>query len=154
MRQLNRQAPVLPVQAYKTYGVRSPKETHHRPATCEEVNCKAFTNGWKTVCDESTEIGKQRADQVRALPNPPDGWTFRETKDAETGHTVFLFPAGQRCFQFFNHTVRLDRPEFYIVRGGDWRAVTQPARMHQRPEDWVEDFAEHQDALKTVLDRG
>lgn len=142
MRQINRIQPKLPVQLVKTYGILAPRTTHYRKATCEEVNCKAFMNGWSTTLDESVQYQRNLAEWIRSQRE----WKYRDTKD-EHGKTVFWFPAGQKCFNYLEHEKRLDRPELYIVRGGDWRANTGVIRRHDKGEHWVEDFAEHTETL-------
>lgn len=173
---INRAQPVGPAAAYKTYQVTAPLSTHFRPATCAEVDCAAWRHGWRTVVDERTDLGMAQAAYIRAecvsasLPASPAGRARRRytehrdehhlmdgtglTAGSVTGLTTFEFAAGQPCFA--KHEVPLERPELYIVRGGDWRGNPRgtPARRHTTAEDWVEDFAEHQDRLRTALERG
>lgn len=145
MQQINRIQPLHPVQAYKTYGIAFPKQTHTRPATCEEVDCAAWRGGWKTVVPST---GPQ-ADYIRA---------DRTRKHLESrqpgGLSEFTFETGQRCFAAETHRVRLDRPGIYTVRGGDWRGATTEPRRHTRPEFWVEDFALNQQAIADAHTRG
>jgi hypothetical protein len=49
--------PQLPVGATKTYSALAPLATHFRAATCEDVDCGNYLHGWKTVVNESTELG-------------------------------------------------------------------------------------------------
>jgi hypothetical protein len=143
-------SPKLPVQAMKTYQVSSPISTHTRPATCAEVECRPHTQGWATAVDERTELGQRQAYYIRK----ESGRSFREER-TEKGWTAFTFPAGQRCFDSASHRVPLDRPEFYIVRSGDWRGSPLGLiRRHTRPEHWVEDFALHQQGVAKMVERG
>ena len=82
------------------------------------------------------------------------GRRFTEDRDQAPGLTVFVFEAGQTCFDAGRHQTRLERPELYIVRGGDWRGHTGNERKHTRPEHWVEDFAEHQQQLADRIKKG
>jgi len=165
-RPITRVAPALPVGVMQTYSVSSPIQTHTRPASCAEVQCPPHVHGWQTVVDETSPLGQMQADYVRAecLPEsapaqPGDGRRrYTEHRD-ELGMTVFRFGPGQRCFpteaEPDGHRVPLDRPEVYTVRGGDWRGnPTGAFRRHARPEDWVEDFAEHQQAIADRLEKG
>lgn len=148
MRPVARITPALPAQAYKTYQVVAPRSTHFRPATCAEVGCPAHGCGWRTVVDERTDLGQQQAHYIRAM----SGRAFTAARDA-AGLTTFTFEAGQACFQ--PHRVRLDRPEHYLVRGGDYRGnPTRAVRRHVSAADWTEDFAEHQTRLADRLRRG
>ena len=144
MRPLTRITPNAPPAAYKTYAIRSPLATHFRPATCAEVECQAHTKGWRTAVDESTDLGQRQAYYIRKQ----SGRRFSEHRD-EAGLTVFEFEAGQRCFRSDEHRVSLQRPENFLVLGGDYRGnpMRTPAHKHTRPEFWVEDFANHQDKI-------
>lgn len=138
--------PKMPVQAYKTYSLRSPRATHTRKATCAEVNCQHQREGWVTRVDVGTELGARQANYIRLHSG-------RHFSVAEAGTLVtFTFTAGQTCFA--EHRVPIDRPAFYVVRGGDWRANTGLIRRHLRGEDWVDDFATHQDKLATEINKG
>jgi hypothetical protein len=136
--------PALPVAAYKTYAVASPTDRTIR-AACEQVGCLAYRHGWESHVDESTELGARQADYIRRL----SGRTFREQR-TDAGMTVFRFEGGQRCF-----AEHWTRPELYVVRDGDWRGnPTGRVRRHTRPDDWIEDFGGHQQALADRLERG
>lgn len=140
--------PQLPTNAYKTYQISAPKSTHYRAGTCEEAECQAYARGWITRVDEVTDIGAQQAYYIRKQ----SGRKFTEDR-SPVGLTTFTFPVGQKCFS--EHQVPLERDPFYIVRGGDWRGnPMQSAMRHNRPDDWVDDFANHQDKIKTILERG
>jgi hypothetical protein len=142
-RPLNRIDPQLPVGAVKTYqAVATSDETV--VAACQSVGCQAWRQGWDTLVDEATDLGRRQAAYIRGQ----SGRTFQELP-AEGGGTVFRFESGQRCFAD-HHT----RPAHYLVRGGDHRGNTGLITEHVRPEDWVEDFAEHQDRLATRLGQG
>ena len=142
--------PNLPAADYKTYQILSPLSTHYRTGSCAEAQCGPYLNGWRTVVDEGTDLGRRQAHYVRL----ESGRGYSEAR-GEDGLTVFTFEAGQSCFAT-PHQIPLDRPEIYVVRDGDWRGNprgTEP-RVHSRPADWVDDFATHQDRLKTAIERG
>ncbi len=166
--------PQLPVQMVKSYDIHAPLATHWRKATCAEVSCKALAEGWITMIAEDPLVMPEKPSldpavtkaTFRRLERDPDhrdearayyirhlsGREFSERRD-ETGITVFDFTPGQDCFD--QHKIRIDRPEIFIVRGGDWRGnPTRESRTHDRPDYWVEDFALHQDEIATRIDRG
>lgn len=152
----------LPVTALKTYQIAAPLDSHWRQASCDEVACRAWTEGWQTVVDESTDLGRQQAGYIRrecvrdgnGTTNPQGRRRYRESRN-EAALTVFEFPPGQQCFASHEHRVRVDRQELYVVRDGDWRGnPTGRRRQHARPEEWVEDFAGHQDQLAAAQERG
>ena len=162
---MNQITPGLSVTDMKTYGIRAPLSTHWRKATCTEVECEGHRTGWLTVLVEASPPGPAVGVSVRKMMALVDRYTqrayyirhlsgrsFIESKDS-SGATVFDFASGQDCFE--EHQVRVDRPELFEVRGGDWRGNPRREGMtHDRPDNWVEDFAEHQDRIATRLDRG
>lgn len=143
MRPLTRITPAGPAGAYVTYRIVSPPDRAVRSA-CEQVGCEAWLHGWETRVDERTDLGRAQAGYIRQQ----SGRTFRELTTAD-GLTVFRFASRQRCFA--EHRTR---PEFYSVRGGDWRKDLGVLRQHQRPADWVEDFSLHQDRLADQQRKG
>lgn len=127
-----RLSPQGPVQAYQTFSVRNTSDRAVR-TVCEEVYCQAWREGWESVIDESTDLGKSQAAYIRTQ----SGRTFREMR-TEAGLTVFRFESGQRCFA--EHQTR---PELYLVRDGDFRGnPTGQRRVHTRAADWVEHMQE------------
>jgi hypothetical protein len=131
--------------AMQTYRIVSPPDATVVSA-CERVGCPHWRDGWDTIVDEASQLGQAQAAYIRSGAT---GRSYRETR-TEAGLTVFRFEAHQRCFQ--EHRTRT---ELYLVRGGDWRGnPDRMARDHSRPEDWVEDFAEHQQRLADRIDKG
>ena len=61
--------------------------------------------------------------------------------------TVFMFEPGQDCFNPADHTL-------YLVRGGDRRAQTAPAKLHTRPSLWVQEFQDNQGRLSDLIQEG
>lgn len=146
---INRITPNLPASAYKTYRIVSPQSTHFRPVGCSEYGCAAYENGWKSLIDERTELGQKQAYYIRR----ESGRKYVEAAQLN-GLTEFFFEAGQQCFG--EHQMRLDRPEFYYVTGGDWRGnpLGIAPRKHANAADWVEDFGEHQQRLADQQRKG
>lgn len=140
--------PVLPVGAMKTYQILAPLSTHWRDATCEEIDCPAMQRGWKTIIDESDKDGQRRAHYIRRI----SGRQFTEERGPD-GLVTFTFTAGQKCFR--QHRTRIERPEHFLVRPGDWRGnPTGQYFRHTEPEHWVEDFGEHQQNLADRMEKG
>lgn len=141
--------PQGPVTAYKTYELRAPLASHWRPATCEEVDCDAYRNGWTTKLDVNTELGRQQAEYIRMH----SGRAYADITPLNSPLIVLLFRPGQRCFR--QHQVPLEREPLYVVRGGDWRGnPTGQVRRHANGDDWVEDFGEHQQRIADQIERG
>lgn len=116
--ELFRPEPALPVSAMQTHLIAAPWATHWRPASCEEVGCLNFHNGW-----------------MIAITGLDDGdmWQLehcgRRYRRAEVeGHgPVYVYEPGQPCFLASQHRLRLDRPELFVVRRGDWRTSAREA---------------------------
>lgn len=146
MRPMNRIQPQGRAQDYKTYQIVSPLATHWRAATCAEVECPNYQRGWRL--------------RVEGLPPEmlhaakTSGRKFTELNVTATENWL-VFEAGQPCFRASEHRMLLDKQEIFIVRDGDYRGnPTGNVRKHTRPEDWQEDFAEHQDKLAQRLQQG
>jgi hypothetical protein len=133
------------VSGYKTYTVARPEATHWRPATCAEVECGAWANGWATTVPSASP----QAQYIRAK----SGRAF--TERAEGTSVVFLFKPGQRCFASDGHRLPVEREPLFIVRDGDYRGNPSGWRMrHSSGQAWVDDFGEHQQRLKETQERG
>jgi hypothetical protein len=148
---LNRIPPQGRPEFYKTYSWNRPLSTHWRQATCEEVRCDDFVNGFLLTIDISTKLG---AKQYHYL-----------THDRERSYTIdevglyirnFIYPPGTRGFAGDKHDHRLPvgREPLLSVRAGDWRKYLAPAYRHAYIDDWVEDFAENQNRIVEIQKRG
>lgn len=139
--------PKLPAEHMKTYAISAPISTHHRKATCREVDCEAWRYGWKTLLDVTTDIGVRQAKYIT-------GTSGRAHTVLNKGTTLeFTFPPGQQCFAA--HTVPLEREPLYVVRGGDFRGNPRGTAPRQLlAPHWVDDFANHQDTIATALGDG
>lgn len=146
-RQINRVTPVGPVQAYQSYQVATPVRTHFRQATCAEVECAHWRDGWRMELDPNTELGRRQLAYIRMK----SGRAYTDITTLDSPTVTLLFPPGQRCFGQHRLPI-LGREPLVRVRGGDWRGnPTGMVRRHVRAADWVEDFAEHQ--LKIIEQR-
>jgi len=148
---LNRPAPVGPAQAYKTYRLAFPAATHRKPARCAQVGCAQREQGWMTVLDPNIPAQAEALNWIRLH----SGRSYSEAPTVGESTVTLIFPPGQDCFQ--QHTVTLEREPIALVHAGDWRLAgpQRPViRRHTRTDDWVEDFATHQDAIATEQQRG
>jgi len=132
------------VYGYKTYAVRSPLETHYRKATCVEVNCEAYRNGW--------QFRKEGMTAEMLFYATHCGKRYRELQVAP-GETYLVYEPGQRCFEASFHTVSLERPEWDFVGRGDSSVFqTDKARRHTKREFWVEDFQHHLEKINRLIE--
>lgn len=129
--------------AYKTYEILAPLPTHFRAATCQEIECAGYVNGWRTT----VLPGTPEHAQVLALKGR---YSFTGPVRNEDGTDTFTFPAGQQCFRRSQHRVPLEREPLYVVR--DERAAA-PVRRH-RAVNWVDDFATHQQMIADRIKEG
>jgi hypothetical protein len=123
-----------------------PLSTHWRPVSCEEYECDQWVMGWDTVVDTSTELGKKQHhflthDRSRSYTMTKEGFTL----------VRFHYGPGNRPFAGpkHDHKVRVARQPNLLVVGGDWRGNPNrtPTTVHCNPEDWADDFANHQNKL-------
>lgn len=147
---------------YVTYAIRKPRDTGI-VATCKDVGCDAWKKGWQLAYDESKNCGGDPDKPCAWLAGSPVpcgacaaryvryrlGRTFREQRTG-TGLTVFRFEPGERCL--VDHGTR---PDVLLRRDGDYRGnPTGLVVRHTRPEDWIEDFQEHEGALADLRAKG
>lgn len=139
----------LGAQAYRTFQVVAPKSTHTRAASCEDVECEAYQRGWRMKLDLNTDLGRSQAQYIKHQ----SGRAFTVVSQ-DNGMVELEFRANQPCFA--DHRVRNDLPELYRVKGGDRRGnpLGTATRVHDRPEHWVEEFAENQDRLARLHEKG
>lgn len=150
--------PRMAEQAYRTFRVEMPRATHWRPGSCEEAGCSRWAKGWKTTFTSGTPEGERIRHAIKTSPIRRKYTVARLPE----GRVEVLFEAGQPCFlqdhPTTQHRVPLDRPQIHVVRSGDWRtdAGTRRAtrRVHTRAEHWIEEFAENQDRLASIIERG
>lgn len=120
-----------------TYRVTAPAKTHLRPATCKEVDCANWQNGFRSVVDVSTDLGQRQAAYIETL-------SARRFIRSQAGSIVtYDFHPGQQCFQA--HTVPLERPALYVIRDGKARPRTVSA------DEWVDRFADHTEKIKKEI---
>lgn len=145
----NRIAPQVGAEVYQTFQVTSPIATHTRKGSCEEAECPQYARGWRMKLDLTTDLGQKQAYYIKHS----SGRSYKVVGQAD-GLVELEFSANQPCFQ--EHRVRLDRPEIYRVKGGDFRGnpLRTLTRVHKKAEYWVEEFAETQDKINRVIEKG
>jgi hypothetical protein len=142
---VNRVIPKVGPEHYKSYSWRQPLQTHFRRVPCAEFQCRDFRNGWVTLVDIATELGRRQFDYLSH--DKTRQWHMEKTG---TSLVSFTYPPGQHGFDGPKHEHY--RPVGYdpvmLVHGGDWRGNPRgiPAQI-MRPADWIDDFATHQDRL-------
>lgn len=146
---MNRTRQQVGAEAYQTFQVTSPLATHTRAATCEDVQCGAYARGWRMKLDLGTDLGQRQAQYIKHQ----SGRSFKVLSQVD-GLVELEFAANQPCFQ--DHRVSNDRPEIYRVKGGDHRGnpLGTLTRVHKKPEFWVEEFAQNQDRINAVRQKG
>ncbi len=125
------------------YKILNPALTHFRPATCEEVDCVAYLNGWKTTVDESADLGAAQADYIRRR----SGRRYTEDR-TPTGLTEFTFPAGQACFRAGEHKTNIGRAPLFVVDSGDRRY------RHTSADSWADDLRTHVGGIVDEINKG
>lgn len=143
---INRIPPQGTPDLYKTYSLSAPPATHFRPATCEEVNCPHFLNGWTTRVDVSTELGQRQSAYIEA------DRTRMWAANVEGVLVDYTFPPGQKCFRAASHRAPLDREPVYRIAEGDHRWRGRVQTLAER--SWLDDFGEHQERVAELHERG
>lgn len=142
--------PMLPPGAMQTFEVDAPLATHWRAATCEEVECMAYAQGWTSdVLPNSIE----EARILKAYDAEIRRGAVTTSLTAE-GFTRYHFPPGTPCFRRVFHKLPLERDAIFTVRSGDWRGTDGVIRTFDRGEQWVDAFANHQDNIAKLIERG
>lgn len=139
----------LGAQAYQTFQILAPKDTHSVPATCEEVECEQYARGWMMKIDLGTELGQRQAHYIKHS----SGRAY-EVTNQQDGLVTLTFRSGQPCFR--EHRKAIERDPVYRVKGGDARGnpLRLPTRVHKKPEFWVEEFAENQQTIADAVEKG
>lgn len=129
-----------------TYAIRMPRSTHTRKATCEEIDCKFFLEGWT--------VHKERLTSEATHALLKSKLTFRELSVSE-GVTYLVFDPGQPCPFAETHRIAVMEPLYYRGNGMTSRTFNpRKAYRHRSPELWVEDFQTNLDHIRTVRERG
>jgi hypothetical protein len=136
-------------EAYQTFQLLAPRETHTVPATCEEVECDQYARGWLVKIDLGTDLGQKQAYYIKHQ----SGRVYEVTEQRD-GLVTLTFRGGQPCFR--EHRRNIERDPLFRVKGGDKRGnpLRVPTRTHKKPEFWVEEFAENQDRIATAVEKG
>lgn len=129
---------------YRTFQAAAPRDTHYRAVSCAEFGCLAWAHGWEVHVDPLTP------EQRTAVET--SGRRYR-VEDRGPGQTVWIFEAGQVCFQAADHALPNGRQALFVVRNGDHR-WSEVVRQHRNPEDWRDDCAEHQQRIASAIERG
>ncbi len=104
----------------QNFRVLLPVATHRMVATCEDVDCDHYLNGWMTV----VEVDSRQDIYIRKHSGRK--WTVTKVGT----QLEYRFEAGQKCFT--EHTRLNGREPFYLHETRDGR------RMHR-----AQDFMEH-----------
>jgi hypothetical protein len=95
----------------------TPRPGWWKKATCKDINCPQYENGWITVLPTS------RVDLIQAIKE--SGWHYTEER-AGDGLVQFMFPAGQTCYRHINgtgHLVPVERDPVFVHRANGHQKV-------------------------------
>ena len=113
-------------QTNERWRITAPLETHWQPATCREVDCPHWLQGWTTIVPDPSP----QAEYIRH----DSGRRFIEKKNDE-GTVTFSFYQGQTCFR--EHKRKFDdKLENFIHRGWD------QGRQLMEPTQWTDGMNE------------
>lgn len=137
--------------AYQTFTARAPLATHHRRATCAEVDCEKLARGFKIVSDPTTPEGQRQRHLITNVyrkTHPCRGMVRRPD-----GLVEYHFAPGVGCFD--NHYRSLFREPHTLIRLGDWRTPRRMRVNRAMPAgEWLDRFGTHQQQLAERVSRG
>ncbi len=131
--------------SYKTYKIASPLSTHYRAATCAEINCLAYKEGW--TYNKASLIAEDLYDIVTKA-----GKRYREMALDDSNEMYVVFEPGQVCFQAASHRISLERPEIYYAGRGHHTVFSTGRAAILETDQWLESFINHQDMLHTAFE--
>lgn len=132
--------PQMRPDAYATFGIRAPRSTHFRKATCVEVDCPEWRYGWKLRWDVMGEQDRYLLTHCGRKYTVDQEW--------------IVFEAGQPCFRESKHQTRLERPEIFLRKNVHMSVRGQGRIVHKNPEDWADDFMNTTQAAVEEIERG
>jgi len=145
---LNRITPAAPHQAFQTFRVSAPLATHHRRATCAEVDCEKLERGFRIISDPTTDKGRRQRHLIMNVYRRPCTAVRRPD-----GLVEYVFAPGTSCFD--NHYRPLFREPIALLRLGDWRTPRSMRRTRAMPvPEWLDRFGTHQQRLAERANRG
>ena len=120
----------------QSFEMHTPKATHHIPATCDEVYCPAYRDGFRVVLDPTDGLAAARAAALRSSGRGYGEFiviagivqkldivggyadeSFKYDAIGEHEGRVFVFPPGERCFRAHSR-VRMDRDPIMVHQHG------------------------------------
>jgi hypothetical protein len=118
-------------------------------ATCPEVGCRQYENGWRT------RVGGDDIDLVRrVLRGEVDGYRRHAIEIPEAnGWVTFVFEPGQFCLAVRRHQKHEERDPTSFRRGGDWRGATGTSRVYDRTDQWTDDLRTSTTRLADLRER-
>lgn len=126
----------------RQYRLSAPIKSHWRKATCAEIDCPNYVNGWSATIDTSTPLGQRQARYIRYN----SGRHYSENATAD-GIVTFIFPPGQTCFGSDRHRIRIDREPLYVIREtGKLNTVNG--------SEWTERFNNDSEKLERMRNNG
>jgi hypothetical protein len=148
---VTRYAPSAGAEHFKSYVWSAPRQSHWRKATCEEYECDGYLHGFVTTVDLSTELGQKQYHFI--THDKTRRWVEQRANEFLV---KFYCGPGQRCVSWNEHRVPIGRPPFLLVAGGDFRGNPHriPTIRHRNYDDWVDDWATHQQKLADRVKRG
>ena len=133
---------IIPAQVFR---VAMPIATHWERATCAEVDCAAYINGWALVLPAA-----DADNAIAAVKASGRSYQFvLVVRPENDGMVEYRFAAGQPCFGSSRHMAQTERPALYIHGNRE----TRVSRVVQTSE-WAERFGETLDGLRGIDERG
>lgn len=125
---------------------RDPAAGFWRRATCAEVECPGYVQGFALRIDEATSLGQAQAAYLRADTSRRRAREYRD----EVGLTVFEYAPGQRCTSDTDdaHRVPVERDPLFILRDPSF------GRRQVGRTQWLDVLHDNVDRFATLRARG
>lgn len=133
-----------PATAYSTWAIIAPPD-RWRPATCEDVDCGYWRQGWVTTVPAGGALEHTLKASGRrwstAVPNPD-------------GTVSYTYAPGTPCFRASEHRAHRDEDDVYIRLDGHHTRYTGGRTVHSGPVPWRDELGENQERLREAIERG
>ena len=127
------------------FRLSAPLGTHWDEVPCAMVNCPYWRDGWQTLVDTGTDLGKQQAGFLRYKSN----LSFREERAGDT-LVRFIFSSGQKCFTVH----RRQRHLVTYLKSTSLRGYLNGGMAPLERQQWLDEFSEDLYGLNLKKRRG
>lgn len=143
----------LSADRYQSYEISRPLSTHWRKATCEQIECPGWTQGYEVVVDERTDLGQRQAAYLRDQLPIRSGRPVAKQYQDDMLMTHFVFAPGTECMRAGEHRTSNDRPPNFLKLIGDRQhGVSGVLVRHSGADSFVDDMSTHLEKISGQIE--